>query len=274
MTTDHRGCTTTELPAMRNRKGLGFTLIELLVVIAIIALLVTLLVPALQAAKRQARVVLCTTNLRSYATGMTTYSAEDDKNEYPQNTSPNPGLPFMVGCGYPDAHVWLDLYLEVVCGGNGDVLWCPLDRDQRPGPKSPFYYDVDAVTDPRYGDAFFYYNNGQLYWIGYATFAGLSASNADWSHSGNMDPAGRPPMRPGSSRDAILADIIMSDTGFIDNHGDNPRDYTAYRENAAAYSDVHVEIHHNEFTSLSPYPHWDEHYVRSPGGSSGTYWLY
>ena len=271
MTTDRRAFTLIELPATRKRAGLAFTLIELLVVIAIIALLVTLLVPALQEAKRQARVVLCTTNLRAYATGMTTYSAEDEKNEYPQNMGPNPGLPYIVGHGYPDAHDWLDLYLEVVCGGNGDVLWCPLDRDQRPSPKSPHYYDVEAHTDPRYGDAFFYYNNGQLYWIGYATFAGLSSS-ADWSHSGNTDPDGRPPMRPGSSRDAILADIVMSDSGYIDNHADDPRDYTTYQENAAAYSDAHVEIHYNEYTSLSPYPHWDEHYVRAPAGL--TYWLY
>ena len=128
------------VPGMRQVKRLGFTLIELLVVIAIIALLVTLLVPALEEAKRRARVTICTTNLRAYATGLTAYAAEDDKNEYPQNTGFHPGLPWLAGSNYnyPPAHEWLDLYLAVVCGGNGDILWCPLDRDQRPGPKSPF----------------------------------------------------------------------------------------------------------------------------------------
>ena len=258
-------------PSMTKRVGLAFTLIELLVVIAIIALLVTLLVPALSEAKRHARVVICTTNLRAYATGLTTYAAEDDRNEYPQQTSFHPDLPWESGGGYPPAHDWLDMYLEVVCGGNGDVLWCPMDRDSRPGPKSPFYYDVDACTDPRYGDVFFYYGNGRLYWIGFMIFAGFSTNGYDWSHSGNRIPEATPAMTPGTSRDVVLADMIMSDGGFINNHADNPRDYRTHRENNAAYCDAHVETHYNEFTSLYPWPHWDEHYIQSPGT---TYWLY
>ena len=53
----------------------GFTLIELLVVVAIIALLISILVPSLNAARRQARALTCATNMRHVGTAVATYLA-------------------------------------------------------------------------------------------------------------------------------------------------------------------------------------------------------
>ena len=57
-------------------KSKGFTLIELLVVIAIIALLMAILMPALQRVRKQARTVACQSNLHQWALIWTMYTEE------------------------------------------------------------------------------------------------------------------------------------------------------------------------------------------------------
>ena len=64
------------------RKQAGFTLIELLVVIAVIALLMGVLLPALQRARKQARAVVCRANLKQWGTVLALY-AEDNKGWIP-----------------------------------------------------------------------------------------------------------------------------------------------------------------------------------------------
>ncbi len=54
----------------------GFTLIELLVVVAIIALLVSVLLPALAAAREQARSAYCLSNLKQQGTAMLYYAGD------------------------------------------------------------------------------------------------------------------------------------------------------------------------------------------------------
>lgn len=62
----------------------GFTLIELLVVVSIIAMLISILLPALKKARLSAQLVACLSNHRQLTIGWTLY-ATDSKGFFPQN---------------------------------------------------------------------------------------------------------------------------------------------------------------------------------------------
>jgi prepilin-type N-terminal cleavage/methylation domain-containing protein/prepilin-type processing-associated H-X9-DG protein len=73
----------------------GFTLVELLVVIGIIALLISILLPALQKAREQANLIYCAANLRNIGNLVHEYAAEN-----------NGYLPYSQGLYVPENVNW------------------------------------------------------------------------------------------------------------------------------------------------------------------------
>lgn len=74
---------------MKGRARYEFTLIELLVVIAIIAILAAMLLPSLGAARRTAKTLICSSNLKQCGAANLMYAS--DWKEYMLKTTQNPG---------------------------------------------------------------------------------------------------------------------------------------------------------------------------------------
>src|SRR5579859_2446496 len=91
------------------KKARGFTLIELLVVIAIIAVLVSLLLPAVQQAREAARRTQCKNNLKQL--GLALHNYYSSLNVFPPNLVPG-GTNYKYSAGNWGVLAFLSPYLD------------------------------------------------------------------------------------------------------------------------------------------------------------------
>lgn len=114
------------------KKKSGFTLIELLVVIAILALLMSILLPALSRARERAKTTRCLANLSAIGRGLTVYQAENDNYVVPSYNMPAPGTSAAVTGDVIDGWPVILDRDGVVPGSQGltaNVFYCPNTLD-------------------------------------------------------------------------------------------------------------------------------------------------
>lgn len=136
---------------------LGFTLIELLVVIAIIAVLASMLIPALSKSKVSAQRGACTNNQRQIGMAMRMYATDNqdllhtaDNREFVNGAlwQPSPKQLIIIDSSHPDAY-WGVAYKKYI-SGQRRIFRCPSVRmvdDWR----SKFRYPMEFFLDTSYG---------------------------------------------------------------------------------------------------------------------------
>ena len=133
---------------MNNKRA--FTLVELLVVIAIIALLMSILMPVISKARRQAQEVVCLSNLKQWAPIFSMYTM--DNNGYFSDTS------------YRVTSVWWIAPLRPYYSAQEDILLCPSAAKKNPnslegGPRNAWTVPPEYSELPQ-GDCGSYGING------------------------------------------------------------------------------------------------------------------
>jgi prepilin-type N-terminal cleavage/methylation domain-containing protein/prepilin-type processing-associated H-X9-DG protein len=139
----------------------AFTLIEVLVVVAIIALLVAILLPSLAKARRQAKQVVCASNLHQAGVGLIAYGMQN-KDRLPPTwctQANNKEVPNLAGW-YDTNGPYGGSYVPALTKYAGSQVWaCPANKMSPPGLARPIEEDAWNYTkgsDQKYGGTHYY----------------------------------------------------------------------------------------------------------------------
>lgn len=189
-------------------KRRGFTLIELLVVISIIAVLMSVMMPALQKARAMAKMTICQSNIKQISNAALLYAAEmggklppnialrQDKSSYNwpsfmgyeiNKTFSDHPLP------NPKDRILANYLGDRV--GDGEIFYCPMSPPTHRDYIVNLYGDINYANDSGYGS---YTCSYGIFWGGY-TFYTLQMKKIEFAKSLSSKPT-----------DILCADILYN----------------------------------------------------------------